>query len=162
MNKKKIVITAVAIAAVLCMVILWKWLNPDEYIVKEDEIALRIKLDLKEDIGLLVYDYTANGHDFGGGVSNADKSLLKHDEVLTSVWNKQELNCHDDKVDLWFRFRIITEYTDPTFANFYPEEITERCNEIAWTADFGKIYDIRISGSKANGYTVTVEPTNNE
>ena len=159
---KKIGITVMAIVAVLCMITLWKWLNPYELIIKEDEIALHIKLDLEEDIGLLVYDYTANGQNFSGGVSNADKSMLKHDEVLTSVWNKQELGGQEDKVDLWFRFRIITEYTDPTYVNLYPEEITEICNEIAWTADFGKTYDIKISGSKANGYTVTVEPTNNE
>ena len=155
--KKRVLIGLLAVVALLSVVILGKWLNLGELIVKEDEIALQIKLDLAEDIGLLVYDYTANGHDFSGGVSNADKSLLKHDEVLTSVWNKQELNCYDDKVDLWFRFRIITEYTDPTFVNVYPEEITERCNEIAWTADFGKTYNIKISGSKATGYTVTVE-----
>ena len=55
-----------------------------EYEVGADEIALYIQLDTREDIGLLVYDYRVDGRDYGGGISNADKSPLKHVKHLLS------------------------------------------------------------------------------
>ena len=50
--------------------------------VADDEIALYIQLDIKEDIGVLVVDYEAKGTSCSGGTSNADKSLLRHDELI--------------------------------------------------------------------------------
>lgn len=157
MKKKKWFVIFVAVIAVLSVTVLWKRLNPDEFTVGEDEIALYIRLDLEEDIGLLVYDYTANGHEASGGVSNADKSLLNRDEVLLNIWNREELDCYRDKVDMWMQFRIITEYDDPNFPNIYPEEITVKCDPITWEACFGKTYNVLISGSKGTGYTITLE-----
>ena len=39
--------------------------------VANDEIALQIMLDTKEDIGLLIVDYDANGSRGSGGTSHA-------------------------------------------------------------------------------------------
>ena len=69
--------------------------------------------DTEEDVGLLIYDYCANGHEYSGGISNADRSLLKRNEELIVVWNQQALNNPSDTVDLSIQFRIITEYVDP-------------------------------------------------
>lgn len=49
--------------------------------------------------------------------------------------------------------RIITEYMDPNFENSYPEELTKVLEPIFWKAEFGKMYEIIISGDKINGYT---------
>ncbi|MBP5277467.1 MAG: DPP IV N-terminal domain-containing protein, partial [Prevotella sp.] len=42
----------------------------------DDQIMLRIKLDLKEDIGLLVIGHEADGENGSGGISNADGSMI--------------------------------------------------------------------------------------
>ena len=49
-------------------------------------------IDTEEDIGLLVYDYRVDSHEYSGGISNADGSLIKHDSDNIVVWNKEELN----------------------------------------------------------------------
>lgn len=67
MCKKKIWII-IAIAAVLGLAfIVYQYRNPDEYIPADDEIALHIQLDTEEAVGLLVYDYCADGHTYSGG-----------------------------------------------------------------------------------------------
>lgn len=91
--KKKIIGSILAIAVVLILVfIVYYRVVPDEYVPAADEIALHIQLDTEEDIGLLVYDYRADGHEYSGGISNADGSLIKHDSDNIVVWNKEELN----------------------------------------------------------------------
>ena len=61
---------------------------PDEYVPADDEIALHLKLDTEEDVGLLVYDYRAGSHEYSGGISNADGSLIQHDSDNIVVWNR--------------------------------------------------------------------------
>lgn len=151
---KKSVIVIIALAVVAGLFLGYKWLFPDEYEVGEDEIALKIRLNLQEDIGLVVYDYTVDGHQQGGGVSNANRTMIKRNEELITTWNREELKSSADKVSLNMRFRIITEYTDPNFENIYPEEITVTTEPISWDAYFGKMYDISITGNKTDGYTV--------
>ena len=151
---KKSVILIIIVTILAGLYLGYKRLFPGEYRVGEDEIALRIKLNVQEDIGLIVYDYSVDGHDQGGGVSNADKSLIRHDDELITTWNRDELNSSADKVSLIMTFRIITEYTDPNFDNIYPEEITRWTEPISWDAYFGKMYDIVITGNKTEGYTV--------
>lgn len=153
MNKKRIG-TAVAIAAVLGLgFILYNQTISDEYVPADDEIALYIQLDTEEDIGLLVFDYSANGSEQSGGISNADKSLMKHNERLIEVWNKETLQCSSDTVELSIQFRIITKYVDPNFENIYPEDITKYIDgPLSWNADFGQAYFITITGDQANGY----------
>ena len=125
---------------------------PNEYVPADDEIALHIQLDTEEDIGLLVYDYRADGHEYSGGISNADGSLIQHDSDNMIVWNKEELNNPSDTFELSMRFRIITEYVAPNYENVYPDDITRYMEPIAWEAHFGESYYIAITGDKANGY----------
>ena len=74
--KKKIIIIIAALSAIAVLtltvfaaVVLYKLIIPVKFVSGEDEIALYITLDTKEDVGLIVFDYTANGREFGGGVS---------------------------------------------------------------------------------------------
>lgn len=163
MNKKKAVIGISLLAVVLVCFVLYKLVFPEEFKVREDEIAIRIKLDLKEDIGLVVYDYTIDDHRFGGGTSNADRSTIKRNEELIITWNKDELKkildekTDSDKYRFRMTFRIITEYIDPNYENIYPEEITRYLEPIEWTAKYGEEYHIHITGDKTNGYEIALE-----
>lgn len=151
---KKTVIVIIAAAVLTGLFLGYKWLFPGEYKAGEDEIALKIRLNLGEDVGLIVFDYTVDGHPHGGGISNADKSMIRHDDEIINTWNREDLNSQADKVSLTMNFRIITEYTDPNFENIYPEEITARTERISWDAYFGRMYDIIITGNKTDGYVV--------
>lgn len=152
MNKKKIGI-AIAIVIVLGLgFIFYNQTISDEYVPADDEIALHIQLDTKEDVGLLVYDYRADHHEYSGGTSNADRSLIKHDSDNIVVWNKEELNSSSDTVEFSIQFRIITEYVTPNYENVYPENITKYIKPISFEACFGESYFITISGDKTNGY----------
>ena len=120
--------------------------------VEEDEIKLIIQLKLKENIGLLILDNNLDGFETSGGISNADKSDLKSNEVLYWLLHKQEYDNPKDTVDLSVRFRVITEYCDPNYENDYPEELTILLDAISFKADFGKDYHITITGDKESGY----------
>ena len=151
--KKKIIGSILAIAVVLILVfIVYYRVVPDEYVPAADEIALHIQLDTEEDIGLLVYDYRADSHEYSGGISNADGSLIKHDSDNIVVWNKDELNTLSDTFELSMQFRIITEYVTPNYENIYPDDITKYMEPISWDANFGESYFITITGDKTNGY----------
>ena len=151
--KKKIIGSILAIAVVLALVfIVYYRVVSDEYVPAADEIALHIQLDTEEDIGLLVYDYRADGHEYSGGISNADGSLIKHDSDNIVVWNKEELNTLSDTFELSMQFRIITEYVTPNYENIYPDDITKYMEPISWDANFGESYFITITGDKTNGY----------
>ena len=67
MKRKHVVIAFIVLIFLSAAIVLWKLFNPDEFSVREDEFALKIKLDLNEDIGLIIYSYTADGHEFGEG-----------------------------------------------------------------------------------------------
>lgn len=152
MNRKRIWIT-IAIVAVLGLgFILYRQIIPHKYVPADDEIALHIQLDTKEDVGLLVFDYRADDSEHSGGISNADKSLIKHDSDNVQVWNKQELNSSSDTVELSIQFRIITEYVNPNFENIYPEDLTKYLDPISWQAHFGESYFVTITGDKTSGY----------
>ena len=117
-----------------------------------DEIALHLHLDTEEDIGLLVYDYRADSHEYSGGISNADGSLIKRDSDNIVVLNKEELNNIANPFELSMQFRIITEYVAPNYENIYPDDITKYMEPISWEANFGESYFITITGDKINGY----------
>ena len=151
--KKKIIGSIVAIVIVLVLgLIIYNQIIPDEYVPAADEIVLHIQLDVEEDVGLLVYDYCADSREYSGGISNADRSLIKHDSDIIIVWNKEELNNLSDAFDLSVQFRIITEYVDPNYENVYPDDITKYMEPISWKANFGESYFITITGDKTNGY----------
>ena len=78
--KKKVIGIIAAIVVVLGLsLVVYNQIIPNEYVPAADEIALHLQLDTEEDIGLLVYDYRADSHEYSGGISNADGSLIKHD-----------------------------------------------------------------------------------
>ena len=153
MNKKMIGIAIAVLVAIGLGSIIYNQTFSGEYMPSDDEIALHIQLEMKEDVGLLVYDYRANNHQYSGGTSNADKSLIKPDDNIVVVLNKQQLNSSSDAVELSMQFRIITEYVTPNYENIYPEDITRYADPISWEAQFGKSYYITVSGDKTNGYT---------
>lgn len=157
MKKKRIGIVVVIAVILGLSFILYRQTIPGGYVPAEDEIALHIQLDIKEDIGLLVFDYSANGSKQSGGMSNADKSLMKHDECLINVWNQETLQCSAETVELSIQFRIVTEYADPNYDNIYPADITKYVdNPISWKAHFGESYFITITGDQTNGYTAVL------
>ncbi len=150
---KKRVWTIIAIMAILGSgLIIYKQIIPDKYVPALDEIALYTQMDTKEDVGLLVYDYRADDFQGSGGISNANKSLIKHNSYLNLVWNRQELNSSSENVELSIQFRIITEYESPNYENIYPKDITKYLEPISWKANFGESYHIIITGDKLNGY----------
>ena len=151
--KKKVIGIIAAIVVVLGLsLVVYNQIIPNEYVPAADEIALHLQLDTEEDIGLLVYDYRVDGHEYSGGISNADRSLIKHDSDNIVVWNKEELNNISDTFELSMQFRIITEYVAPNYDNIYPDVITKYMEPISWEARFGESYFITITGDKTNGY----------
>ena len=151
--KKKIMGIIVVIVIVLGLsLVIYNQIIPDEYVPAANEIALHIQLETGEDIGLLVYDYCADSHEYSGGISNADGSLIKRDADNIVVLNKEELNNVADTFELSMQFRIITEYVVPNYENVYPDDITKYMEPISWEAHFGESYFITITGDKANGY----------
>lgn len=152
MNKKAIGIIAVIVIVLGLSLMTYNQIVSGKYVPAADEIALHIQLDTEEDVGLLVYDYRANSHEYSGGISNADKSLIRRDSDNIVVWNKDELNNLSDTFELSIQFRIITEYVAPNYENIYPDDITKFIEPISWEAHYGETYSITITGGKADGY----------
>ena len=150
--KKIIGIAAAAVIVLGLSLVIYNQIIPDEYVPTDDEIALHLKLDTEEDVGLLVYDYRAGSHEYSGGISNADGSLIQHDSDNIVVWNREELNLSSDTFELSMQFRIITEYVAPNYENVYPDDITKYMEPISWDAHFGESYCITITGDQTNGY----------
>ena len=129
--------------------------NTREYEVGTDEIALNIQLNTEEDFGLLVLDYSVDSREQSGGISNADKTELKHDEKLIWIWTREDLECSADVINLTIRFRIITEYVDPNYENVYPDSLTRTLAPISFEARFGETYSFVITGDRNNGYQIS-------
>lgn len=150
-----------ALAAIV-LLLLGAWMGyrmvcPPAYHPAEDELTLFIQLDTQEEIGLLVIDYNANGHCGSGGVSNADKSLMKKDELIIYTLTKQELGVPSHEIgDLSLQFTVITEYCDPNYENRYPSVYTKPAGTLAFTAKLGEAYLITICGNQSNGYTASL------
>ena len=150
--KKIFGIAAAAVIVLGLSLVIYNQIIPDEYVLADDEIALHLKLDTEEDVGLLVYDYRAGSHEYSGGISNADGSLIQHDSDNIVVWNREELNLSSDPFELTMQLRIITEYVAPNYENVYPDDITKYMEPISWEAHFGESYCITITGDQTNGY----------
>lgn len=140
----------------LCTAVLfWFWWNQPiggPAAVSEDEIVLRIKLDTKEDLGLLLIDYDANGSGGRGGISNADKSLIKHNELLFYSLPKHAFADPSDVENLSIQFTVVTEYFEPNFEEIYPAEYTIPMDAVSLNAELGKSCSIVIMGDRTNGY----------
>lgn len=99
--KKKVIGIVAAIVVVLGLsLVVYNQIIPNEYVPADDEIALHLQFDTEEDIGLLVYDYRVDSHEYSGGISNADGSLIKRDADNIVVLNKEELNNVADTFEL--------------------------------------------------------------
>ena len=157
MKKKTTLIIAAVVIVLGLSLVVYNQIISDEYVPADDEIALHLQLDTEEEVGLLIYDYRANSHEYSGGISNADGSLIKHDSDNIVVWNKEELNNLSlnnlsDTFELSMQFRIITENVAPNYENVYPDDITKYLEPITWEAHFGESYFMTITGDKTNGY----------
>lgn len=155
MQKKagKIIISVIVVLIILAIFAISKNNNSSD----KNLISLKIQLDLKEDIGLLLIDSDINGEKESGGASNADKKMLKKDDTLYWSIDKQHHEDAADIVDLIIQFTVVAEYCDPNFENIYPEELMIPMEEISFKAEFGKAYSIRITGDKVNGYQAILE-----
>ena len=152
MKKNVIGIIAAIVVMMGLGLVVYNQIIPNEYVPADDEIALHLQLDTEEDVGLLVYDYRADSHEYSGGISNADGSLIKHDSDNILVLNKEDLNNIADTFELSMQFRIITEYVAPNYENAYPDGITKYMEPISWEAHFGESYFITITGDRVDGY----------
>ena len=157
MNHKTIKIFIIIIILLILSFLLIKYLKNNEYNPPLEEITLEIKLDLKEDIGLIIIDYEVDDISGSGGISNANKTLISHNDTLTYTLNKQEFNNLSNIENLIINFKIITKYIDPNYENIYPEEYTSIIAPIQIKAHYGETYHITITGDKTNGYIVKYE-----
>ena len=153
--KKIIVFTVIS---VLLAFSLFGCGRPYQYQAVDDEIKLIIQLDLKEDIGLLLIDYDAGGKEGSGGMSNADKTMLRRDDLLDWTFDKKLLDIPEqaDGVDLTLRFTVVTEYVEPNYEDIYPEEYKIPMKELSLKAKFGESYFITIRGDKTSGYSAVI------
>lgn len=158
MPKKKILTILIGVILIL-FVFMYLYYSSftSEYIPNNGEIALHIKLNTDEDIGLIVYDYEINNHKYSGGISNADASLINKTSDNIVILRKNELNTSLDSFNIDMQIRIITEYVSPNFENIYDEDITRYTNSILINSAFGNSYYIDIIGNKENGYTAILE-----
>lgn len=157
MKHKTIKIFIIIIILLILSFLLIKYLKNNEYSTPLEEITLEIKLDLKEDIGLIIIDYEVDNISGSGGISNANKTLISHNDTLTYTLNKQEFNNLSNIENLIINFKIITKYIDPNYENIYPEEYTSIIAPIQIKAHYGETYHITITGDKTNGYIAKYE-----
>lgn len=157
MKHKTIKIFIIIIILLILSFLLIKYLKNNKYNTPLEEITLEIKLDLKEDIGLIIIDYEVDDISGSGGISNANKTLISHNATLTYTLNKQEFNNLSNIENLIINFKIITKYIDPNYENIYPEEYTSTMSPIQIKAHYGETYHITITGDKTNGYIAKYE-----
>ena len=157
MKHKTIKIFIIIIILLILSFLLIKYLKNNEYSTPLEEITLEIKLDLKEDIGLIIIDYEVDDISGSGGISNANKTLISYNDTLTYTLNKQEFNNLSNIENLIINFKIITKYIEPNYENIYPEEYTSIIAPIQIKAHYGETYHITITGDKTNGYIAKYE-----
>lgn len=157
MKHKTIKIFIIIIILLILSFLLIKYLKNNKYSTPLEEITLEIKLDLKEDIGLIIIDYEVDDISGSGGISNANKTLISYNDTLTYTLNKQEFNNLSNIENLIINFKIITKYIDPNYENIYPEEYTSIIAPIQIKAHYGETYHITITGDKTNGYIAKYE-----
>ena len=157
MKHKTIKIFIIIIILLILSFLLIKYLKNNKYNTPLEEITLEIKLDLKEDIGLIIIDYEVDDISVSGGISNANKTLISYNDTLTYTLNKQEFNTLSNIENLIINFKIITKYIDPNYENIYPEEYTSIIAPIQIKAHYGETYHITITGDKTNGYIAKYE-----
>ena len=123
----------------------------------ENEIRVIIRLDLGEDIGLLIHDHDVNGQKGMGGSSNADRSMIRRDDTLDWTYRREDLDVPADTVEVTLRFTVVTKYHEPNFDNDYPPEDMIPMDPVSFTADFGTTRTVTITGSRETGYRAVLE-----
>ena len=118
----------------------------------EDKIMLQIQLDLQEDIGLFLREAEAPGFHVTGGQANADRSLIRRDELLHDSFTRWQFEDPDEPKEITLRFSVVTEYADPNFENRYPAEMTSAIDPVTISARFGDTVRIIVHGGQDSGY----------
>lgn len=142
------------LAAVCCL----NACGAQELTAQENEILLDIQLDTADDIGLLLINWDGGGSRGSGGSSNADKTLLKHDERFTWALERAAFEHPDNLETLALDFGVVTQYVEPNYEDVYPADITYYTDSISFDAEFGNVYHVRISGSPEDGFTAAYDP----
>jgi hypothetical protein len=154
--KKKLLFFIIPAVLLLALVLYGSGVLEGPPEASDDEILLKIRLDLGEDIGLLLIDHRVDGNEGCGGISNADKSMLKRGEVL--YWSFERApDDASESAEVTVRFTVVTEYADPNFDNIYPEETMIPLEPVSFSARYGEIVSVRIEGDRAGGYRVAAE-----
>lgn len=123
--------------------------------VEDNEIKVNIQFDLDEDIGLFLIDYDVNGMRGAGGISNANKAMLKRDSKdLFWSFDKELLVSPTDTAGVTLTFTVVTQYFAPNNDNIYPEAYMIPVDTIFFPARFGEIYCVTITGNRVDGYQV--------
>ncbi len=154
-NKSLRVIRAllsVVLAAALCGCEALRYAPPEP---GDDEILLKIALDLEEDVGLILVDTEMNGRKTYGGSSNADRSMIKRDDVIYHSVTREDHGVGEDvsSTVLSVRIRVVTKYFTPNYENDYPEQYVMPTEELTFSASFGNSYGITVTGNNVKGYT---------
>lgn len=157
MKKKVLVITGVAFALMVIFVCINLIINNTPPKAADNEIMVNIQLDIDEDIGLFLIDYDVNESAGEGGISNADKTMIKKDSTdLYWTFNSEFLDNPVETAKVKLLFTIVTKYFTPNYENIYPEEYMIPLDPISFKANFGQIYLVTITGNKHNGYHATL------
>lgn len=151
MHHKKIIFIIILLSIILCIIIN-KNNKVEETEPSDEEIFFHINLDVPKDFGLLLIEYETKGASGSGGVSNANKSLIKHNDKLTYSLSKQDFNNASDITDLTLTFKIVTEYVDPNYEDNYPASSIINLNPIRVNAHYGNTYYITITTNDKNNY----------
>ena len=120
-------------------------------------ITVEIRLDLEEDIGLLLTAWDVNGQTGMSGASNADRSMISRSGTEYWSFDQQFPDRPAGTADLKLQFIIVTEYFEPDYDFDYPEEYCMRTDAVSFKADFGRTYTVVITGSMADGYQARLE-----
>ena len=118
----------------------------------EDKITLQIQLDLQEDIGLFLREAEAPGFSVVGGQSNADRTLIRRDELLYDSFTRWQFETPGEPKEITLRFSVVTEYVDPNFENDYPDELVTSLDPVTVSARFGDTVRIVVHGGHDTGY----------
>lgn len=150
MHRKKIIFLIILLSIIL-YIIINKNNKVEETEPSDEEIFFHINLDVPKDFGLLLIEYETKGASGSGGVSNANKSLIKHNDKLTYSLSKQDFDNATDITDLTLTFKIVTEYVDPNCEDNYPASSIITLNPVQINAHYGNTYHITIT-SDENSY----------
>ena len=150
MHHQKIIFLIILLSIISCLIIN-KNNKVDETKTSDDEIILQINLDVPKDFGLLLIEYETKDASGSGGVSNANKSLIKHNDNLTYSLSKQDFNNASDITDLTLTFKIVTEYVEPNYEDNYLASLSFTLTPVQINAHYGNTYHITIT-SDENSY----------